>query len=40
MINDLHGNAAGAGLVEGAGGVAVEGGPGLLVDLDLESRLQ
>ncbi len=40
MVDHFHGDAAGAGFVEWPGGVAVEGRPGLLVDLGLESRLQ
>ena len=36
MVDHLHGDAAGAGFGEGAGGVAVERRPGLLVDLGLE----
>ncbi len=32
MVNDFDGDAAGFGFVEGAGGVAVECGPGFEVD--------
>jgi hypothetical protein len=40
MVDHLDGDAAGFWFVEGTGGVAVEGGPGLLVDLGLEGRLE
>src|SRR3990172_8657807 len=40
VVDHLHRDAARAGLVEGARGVAVEGGPRLLVDLGLERGLQ
>ena len=40
MVNHLHGDAAGFGLIEGPGGVALEGGPSLLVDLGLEGGLE
>ena len=36
MVYHLHSDAAGGGFVEGPGGVAVERGPSLLVDLGLE----
>ena len=40
MVDDLDGDAAGGGAVEGAGGVAVEGFPGSSVDLGLEGGLE
>ena len=40
MIDDFDCYAAGGGFVEGAGGVAVEGGPGLLVDFCFERGFQ
>lgn len=39
MIDDLYGDAARLRLLEGAGGVAVEGGPGVFVDLGFQGRL-
>ena len=40
VVDDLDGDAARGGFVERAGGVAVQGGPGLLVDLGLEGGLE
>ena len=40
MVDHLHGDAAGCGFVEGAGGVAVECCPGFFVDLGLEGGLE
>src|SRR5713101_7042255 len=40
VVDDLHGDAARPGLVEGTRGVAVQGGPGRVVDLGLERGLQ
>ena len=40
VINDLDGDAAGGGLGEWAGGVAVQGRPGVEVDFGLERRLE
>ena len=40
MVNHLHGDAAGFGFFEGAGGVAVEGGPGVGVDFGFEGGFQ
>src|SRR5713101_5004422 len=40
VVDDLHGDAARSGLVEGTRRVAVQGGPGRLVDLGLERGLQ
>ena len=40
MVNHLYGDPAGGGFVEGAGGVAVEGGPGFFVDLGFERGLE
>ena len=40
VVDHLHRDAAGLGLVEGAGGVAVQGRPGLVVDLGLERGLE
>ena len=37
MVDHLHRDAAGRGLVKGAGGVAVQTGPGVLVDFGLEA---
>ena len=37
MVDHLHRDAARLGLVEGAGGVAVQAGPGVLVDFGLEA---
>ena len=40
MVDDFNCDAAGVGFLEGAGGVAVEGGPGVGVDLGFESGLK
>ena len=40
MIDDLDGDAPGLRCVKGTGGVAVEGGPGLFVDLGFEGGFQ
>ena len=40
MVDDFHGNAAGGRSGKGPGGVAVEAGPGLGVDLGLERGFQ
>ncbi len=40
MVDDFDGDATGFGFVEGAGGVAVERGPCLLVDLGFERGLE
>ena len=40
VLDDLDGDAAGGGAVEGAGGVAVQGFPGFSVDLGLEGGLE
>lgn len=40
VIDDLHGNAASFGSVEGAGGVTVEGSPGVCIYLGFESGLE
>ena len=40
MVNHLHCDAAVLGLVEGAGGVAVEGGPGFFVDLGFQGGFE
>ena len=40
MIDDFYGDAAVLGLVEGAGGVAVEGFPGFGVDLGFEGSFE
>jgi len=40
MVDDLDGDATGGGAREGAGGVAVERGPGVGVDLRPERRLE
>ena len=40
MVDHLHRNAAGVGFIEGAGGVAIERGPGFFVDLGLEGGLE
>lgn len=40
MIDDFDGDSPGLGFFEGAGGVAVEGFPGFLVDLGFEGGFQ
>ena len=40
MVDDFDGDAAGAGLGEGSGGVAVQGFPGFGVDLGFEGGLE
>jgi hypothetical protein len=40
VVDDFHGDAAGAGFREGAAVVAVEGGPGVFVDLRLEGGFE
>ena len=40
MVDDLDGDAARFGFGEGAGGVAVEGRPGVFVDFGLQGRFQ
>ena len=40
MIDDLHGDAAAFGLVEGAGDVAVQALPGFFIDLGLQGGLE
>ncbi len=40
MIDHLHGDSTGGWFVEGAAGVAVEGLPGVFVDLGFQVRLQ
>lgn len=40
VIDHLDCDAAGAGFLEGAGGIAVEGGPGVGVDLGFERCFQ
>ncbi len=40
VVDDFHGDATGFGFGEGAGGVAVEGGPGFFVDFGFESGLE
>jgi len=40
VVDNLHGNTAGLRFGEGPGGVAIERGPGFLVDLGLESGLE
>ncbi len=40
MVDHLDCDAAGARLLEGAGSVAVEGGPGVGVDLSFEGRFE
>jgi hypothetical protein len=40
VVDDFHGDAAGFGLGEGPGGVAVEAGPGFLVDFGSQRRFQ
>ena len=40
MVNDFDGDAATVGFVEGAGGVAVECGPGFFVDLACERSFE
>ena len=40
MVDDVDGDAAGGGAVEGAGGVAVQSFPRFSVDLGLEGRLE
>lgn len=40
MVDDLDGDAAGLGFFEGAGGVAVEGGPGFGVDIGFEGGFE
>jgi hypothetical protein len=40
MVDDFYGDAALLGFVEGAGGVAVEGGPDFGVDFDFEGGFE
>ena len=40
MVDDLHGDAAGFGFVEGTGNIAVQAHPCFLVDFRLQCRLQ
>ena len=40
MVNDFDGDAAGFGLVEGAGGIAIEAFPGGFVNLGFQSRFK
>ena len=40
VVDDFYSDPPGLRFVEGAGGVAVEGGPGLVVDLGFEGRFQ